>query len=142
MANTINDYMSYINNANGVNKSREANSTTQKNNSLISSEGFLQLLATQLTNQDCLNPTEDTQFIAQMAQFTSLQAMQEVSDSVRLQYGASLAGKTAYLSGMNSEGRSYEITGLIEAVNFSSDKTLIIINGSAYPITDLKEVLA
>jgi flagellar basal-body rod modification protein FlgD len=48
----------------------------------LSMDDFLQLLAAQLANQDALNPSTDTEFISQMAQFTSLQAMQTMSEVV------------------------------------------------------------
>lgn len=140
---TVTDYNSYIAST-YANKSNSASNSTaaEKNNSLISSEGFLRLLAVQLSNQDCLNPTQDTEFISQMAQFTSLQAMQEVSQAVNLQYNASLAGKTVTVQGMDTNGRSYEKTGVVESVNFRADEAVLVIDGKSYPVKDLKEVIA
>lgn len=43
---------------------------------------FLKLLVTQLQNQDPLNPTDDTDFVAQLAQFTSLEQLQEINEGV------------------------------------------------------------
>lgn len=45
---------------------------------------FLKLLVTQLSNQDPLNPIEDREFIAQMAQFSSLEQMQQMNRNVEL----------------------------------------------------------
>ena len=36
-------------------------------------QDFLKLMVAQLQNQDMMNPTSDTEFIAQLAQFSSLQ---------------------------------------------------------------------
>ncbi len=43
-------------------------------------DDFLNLMVTQLKNQDFLNPVDDTQYVAQMAQFASLQQMQEMAE--------------------------------------------------------------
>lgn len=43
---------------------------------------FLKLLVAQLTHQDPLNPTEDKEFVAQLAQFTSLEQLQEINSGV------------------------------------------------------------
>lgn len=43
---------------------------------------FLKLLVAQLTNQDPLNPTEDKEFITQLAQFTSLEQLQSINEGV------------------------------------------------------------
>lgn len=43
---------------------------------------FLTLLVAQLSNQDPLNPTEDKEFISQLAQFTSLEKLQSINDGM------------------------------------------------------------
>jgi flagellar hook assembly protein FlgD len=43
---------------------------------------FLQLLVTQLQHQDPLQPTDNTEFIAQLAQFTSLESLQQIKDDM------------------------------------------------------------
>mgnify|MGYP000395099561 CR=1 FL=1 len=57
------------------------NNTATKNNSQnrIDKNAFLNLLIIQLKNQDPLNPVEDKEFIAQMAQFSSLEQLQELN---------------------------------------------------------------
>lgn len=49
----------------------------------LDKDAFLKLLVTQLKNQDPLNPMEDREFIAQMAQFTSLEQMQNMNDNLK-----------------------------------------------------------
>ena len=58
-------------------------------------EMFLQLLVAQMRYQDPMNPTDSSQFLAQSAQFTALEKMQDVADqtaqllSAQVAFGAS-----------------------------------------------------
>ena len=56
--------------------------TSSKSNNL-DKDAFLKLLVTQLQNQDPLSPMEDREFIAQMAQFSSLEQMQNLNDTMK-----------------------------------------------------------
>lgn len=50
--------------------------------SALGKDAFLQLLVTQLKNQDPLSPTDNSQFVSQMAQFSSLESMQNLNTTV------------------------------------------------------------
>ena len=56
--------------------------TKQTGNSELGKDAFLQLLITQLQNQDPTNPMDDREFIAQMAQFSSLEQMQNMTKAM------------------------------------------------------------
>ena len=51
----------------------------QRGSSELGKDEFLKLLVTQLQNQDPLNPQDDTQFISQLAQFSALEQMTNMS---------------------------------------------------------------
>jgi flagellar basal-body rod modification protein FlgD len=61
-------------------------------------DAFLQLLTTQLRNQDPLKPQENGEFLAQLAQFTSLEKLTSIESSIKEMAEAfkTLAGDTAY----------------------------------------------
>ncbi len=56
--------------------------TRQTGNSELGKDAFLQLLITQLQHQDPTNPMDDREFIAQMAQFSSLEQMQNMTKAI------------------------------------------------------------
>jgi flagellar basal-body rod modification protein FlgD len=77
--------------------------------SSLDKDAFLQLLVTQLQNQDPLNPMDDKEFIAQLAQFSSLEQMSNVSEGID-----SLVEKTAQqdmLSAVNYIGKEVTASG-------------------------------
>lgn len=59
-------------------KNKNGNKLNNNKNDL-DKNAFLRLLTTQLANQDPLNPIEDREFIAQLAQFSSLEQMQNLN---------------------------------------------------------------
>jgi flagellar basal-body rod modification protein FlgD len=75
----------------------------------LGKDDFLKLLITQMRNQDPLNPLDQNQFLAQTAQFTSLEDLQNINQQLSdmkaltqgqsLTQGASLLGKSAAASG-------------------------------------------
>lgn len=73
--------------------SSKDSSKTQSIDSGLGQNAFLQLLVTQLQHQDPLQPQDDTQFLAQLAQFTSLEQLTNINTS--LQQLVTLAGGTA-----------------------------------------------
>ncbi|BDI32772.1 hypothetical protein CCAX7_48230 [Capsulimonas corticalis] len=76
-------------------------SGTAKQNTEDPKTQFLQLLVTQLQNQDPLNPTDQKDMLAQLAQFSSLEQMQNLNTTMssstsiqQLGQGSALIGKT------------------------------------------------
>ncbi len=92
---------------------------------MFSSDGFLKLLASQIKGQNPLEPMKDTEFVAQMAQFSQLEQITNLAKdtaamnlSSRLAQGASLVGKTvSYVP----EGQTTPISGTVSAVSMGTD---------------------
>jgi flagellar basal-body rod modification protein FlgD len=103
---------------------------------------FLKLLVTQLTSQDPLNPQTDTQFIAQMAQFTSLEQTKTMTaDIAQMQAGQqmsqaqSLLGRTVQIS----TGKDTSVTGQVQTIQMVDGTPKLNVNGQLY---DLSQVVA
>jgi flagellar basal-body rod modification protein FlgD len=88
----------------------------------LSKDDFLKLLVTQLQNQDPLNPTDSTQFVSQLAQFSSLEQLSNINDnlktvqlfdqSINNAQAVNFVGKTIKASGSMFElgsGETYEV---------------------------------
>jgi len=57
-------------------------SSTDKTKKDLGKDAFLQLLTTQLAHQDPMQPQADTEFIAQLAQFSSLEQLTEIQKTL------------------------------------------------------------
>jgi flagellar basal-body rod modification protein FlgD len=82
-------YFDKTKDSNKVDKTKDSNKVDKneekvvdKRNDDLDKDAFLRLLTTQLANQDPLNPIEDKEFIAQLAQFSSLEQMQNLNKNV------------------------------------------------------------
>jgi flagellar basal-body rod modification protein FlgD len=100
----------------------------------LGSDDFMKLLTTQLTSQDPMNPMKDTEFISQMANFTSLEQMRSLSKSFdTFTSDQKMAAAPAYLGRQvtitNATG---DITGVVEAIKLSNGKPAVVVNGKTY----------
>jgi len=103
-------------------------SKTSGNNEL-GKDAFLNLLITQLANQDPLNPLEDKDFIAQMAQFTSLEQMTNMNATLER---LSTMNRTAAIGLMGHEviygGSDGRLTsGKVVGVRFDAGKIFVAV---------------
>ncbi|RQP26669.1 flagellar hook assembly protein FlgD [Piscinibacter terrae] len=57
-------------------------SSTTSSNSQINLQDFLRILTSQLTNQDPMKPMDNTEFMAQLAQFTSLEQTRQLNETM------------------------------------------------------------
>ena len=98
-------------------------------------DDFLQLLTSQISNQDPLEPMKDTEFISQMANIASLEQMQQFTqgfesfaDSQKDMVAQAYLGRMVSISEQGSE-----VSGLVESVEKSEDGTIsVIVSGKNY----------
>jgi flagellar basal-body rod modification protein FlgD len=104
---------------------------------------FLKILITQLTHQDPTQPMGDKEFVAQMAQFSSLEQMtnmseglSRVSDLIARSQAVSLLGTT-----VDVDNGSGPVTGMVEAVT-AGDFPQLLVNGQYYDYSQVQKIKA
>ncbi len=109
----------------------------------LGEDAFMQLLLAQMRNQDPLKPMEDQDFMAQLAQFNSLNQLTQMSKTLdelvksqALSQGSALIGKT--VSGMASDGST--ITGVVSGLQLSGGSITLEIDGRHMPLSSVHSV--
>lgn len=116
-------------------------SGTRNVGSDLDRDAFLQLLVTQLRHQDPLNPMDDRDFIAQMAQFSSLEQMQNLNQTSREARAENLIGKTIYGIVQNEHtGSLSEVFGVVESVFVRHGNILLRVDGVDVPLDSVEQV--
>ncbi len=110
-------------------------------NTGLDKDTFLQLLATEMQNQDPLEPTSNTEYVAQMAQFSSLEAMQNLSGTVTASQAMSLTGSYVIMNTTDAAGNQKQISGLVDYVTVAEGKAYLSINGKMYPYENFDSVV-
>ena len=102
----------------------------------LTQKDFLQLMVTQMQNQNPLDPQSDTQMAAEMAQFTSLQQASSMSSSLAMIQADSLLGST-----VNIQIDSKTLTnGVVQGVVVNNGTPQILVNGSPYNLSQVISV--
>ena len=101
--------------------------------SSLGMEDFLKILLTQLTYQDPLKPMDNQEFMAQMAQFTSLEQTQQLNNKIE-----TLITNQAALQSVGLIGKTVDVntptgavTGMVSALSLSGDAPLLTVRTAA-----------
>ena len=137
---TISSGNSYLDSLSNV-KTGSSGTKTGKTNDTLDQAAFLKLLTTQMTTQDPFNPVDNTQMVAQMAQFSSVAGIAEMNNSLksiasgmessRVGGAASWIGKAALISSRTASplaDGSY--AGSISLPNDASQVNISLVDGT------------
>ena len=138
MADTVNNVLSSSEQI-AANYEKYKDKFKDSTSELVNSETFLSLLVAEMTNQDPLEPTSNTEFITQMAQFTQLTYAQDSSTYAKANYASSLVGKTVTASMMDG-GQLVTKTGVVEKVVKNGDDYTVYIDGKGFDISKISSV--
>lgn len=104
---------------------------------------FLKLLMAQMTHQNPINPTSATDFVTQMAQFSSVQGITQLNQSITsllalqgLTQGVSLIGKTVTYTNANGKTQS----GTVSAVSMVGGQPQLVINNNNVGLSQVQTI--
>lgn len=107
----------------------------------LDKDAFLKLLVTQLKYQDPLQPMDNTQFIAQTAQFTSLEQMKNLNTTMLNAQAYNVIGKPVYAETVNKEtGVMEAVSGVVSSVQIKSGVPYVTVGNKNVPYEDIKLV--
>jgi flagellar basal-body rod modification protein FlgD len=121
-----------------------ANSYTSSSSSSstdLDKEAFLKLLVTQMQYQDPLDPGDSTEYMSQLAQYSSLEATMNISDTLEKGNALNLVGEYVIMNTTDSSGNTSAISGLVEYATVKDGEVLLSINDTYYPASDLDSVV-
>src|SRR5580704_12560415 len=111
-------------------------------NMQINETDFLQLITTQLQNQDPLQPTDPSQFLGQLeglSEVSSLQSMQSAMSASQVTSGASLLGQSVLAPGTTANlATGGAIAGAVNAPSGATKLMVTISNSSGAPVTSFQ----
>lgn len=109
--------------------------------SQLGKDDFLRLLVTQLQYQDPLSPMDNTEFIAQTAQFTALEQMQNLNQTMTNAQAFNVIGKGVYMQTVNETTGQHEfIYGIVDYVDIKNGKPYVNVSGKSVPYEDITRV--
>ena len=108
-------------------------------NQTLTQANFLQLLVTQMSSQDPLNPQSDTAFAAQLAQFTALQQSQSMAQNMSVLQANSMLGEAVSVAPADG---SPPVVGQVSAVQIQSGTPVIVVNGQTYKLSEVTGIAA
>ena len=111
--------------------------------SALGQQQFLQLLVAQLKNQDPMQPMDNTQFVAELAQFSSLEALQQIQSNQQSALGSQLLTQAMSLLGhkvtaTGSDGKP--VTATVQGIQMNSSDVLLDLGSTTVHLSDIQEI--
>lgn len=117
------------------------NETTTANNNDLGYDQFLQLLCAEMQYQDPLEPTSNTEYVAQLATFSQMEAMLNMQNSIQSSQANGLVGQYVIVKTTSpSTGETTAEAGFVDYVQYENGKQYLYINGNRYSMEDVYQV--
>lgn len=124
-----------------ANTTPDNTSQNTKGTSAMGKDQFLQILVAEMQYQDPLEPTTNTEWVSQMATFSQIEELQNMSDSIQKGQAQNLVGKIVIMATTDNTGETKYFSGKVESYENREDGTYLSIGGYLYKIEDLYSVV-
>jgi flagellar basal-body rod modification protein FlgD len=101
---------------------------------------FLQLLCAEMQYQDPLEPTTNTEYVAQLATFSQLEATLSMQETQQNSFAGDLVGKEVILTTEDASGNSKTVTGRVDYVMYQNGDVMLSVNDGLYSLETLDTV--
>ncbi|MBP1156004.1 MULTISPECIES: flagellar hook assembly protein FlgD [unclassified Paenibacillus] len=111
----------------------------------LGKDEFLKILIAQLKNQDPTQPLQDKEFIAQMAQFTSVEQLTNMASEMKmlrqsLGFASGLIGKNITWTYEDSQGTTHFKTGMVESITVKKGEQFAKVNGEEVTLDKISQI--
>jgi flagellar basal-body rod modification protein FlgD len=135
----------------GLNYSKASSTQTDKGTKIVKKgenmdkNSFLKILSAELSHQDPTKDVDSTAYVTQLAQFTSMEQMNNLNATLTKNSNESLVGKGVTVSDLDENGVNY--TGVVYSVDTNGNETTINLqvneNGkNVYKPFDIKDIVS
>ena len=121
-------------------KNATSTTSTKEKSSTLGKDDFLQLLVAQMKFQDPLEPTSNTEYIAQYATFSEVEQIQNMSKSMDLSRASSLVGQTVQITSTDDNGKETTKMGKVDYVKYENGKAMVSVDEELYSLDDVTYV--
>lgn len=135
----------------------DTSSASVYNSTLQDSQLFLKMLTVSMTNQDPTSPTDGNEFLNQMLQYSVIETLGDVTDSINqlvdisstdnmynvITSAINLSGREVTMlipEGTNGSTEDAKVTGIVNKVSLAEDGIWLEIDGEKYEYDNLLSV--
>ena len=120
---------------------KKSDESSKKSNSMMNQMDFINMLVAEMKYQDPLEPSSNTDYVAQMATFSQVQALEDMKDSMSNMNATNLVGKYVSIVSEDAAGRVSEVVGKVDYVTIENGKTYVSVEDQKFSVDDVVSVM-
>ena len=123
-----------------IDNSSSTTSSTAASNNELGYDQFLQLLCAEMQYQDPLEPTSNTEYVAQLATFSQMEATLAMQNTIESSNANALVGKYVIIKTTSSTGNTTATAGFVDYIQKENGEQKVSVNGTLYSLSDVYQV--